>query len=86
MGTNTTPTSPPQITITPASALIDENVQIILSGFAPDLRVALHAHTQDDAEKEWLSQATFITNAEGTLDIGAQRPSTFGIDEAKHTS
>ncbi len=73
MSTNTTS---PRITITPISALIDEPIQILLSGFAPNVRVTLRAHTRDDANKEWVSQATFITNENGTLDIGTQTPET----------
>ncbi len=79
MSTNTTS---PQITISPASALIDENVQIFLSGFPPNIRVTLHAHTQDDAGKEWVSQATFVTDENGTLDVGTQRPITGTYSDA----
>ena len=71
MSTNSTL---PQIMITPASALIDEQVQIILSGFTPNVRVTLHVYTQDDANKEWTSQATFITDENGTLDVSTQPP------------
>ncbi len=41
-----------QITITPISALIDEPVQILLYGFAPNIHVTLHARTKDDANGE----------------------------------
>ena len=71
MSTNITS---PQITITPASALIDEPVQILLSGSAPDVDVTLYARTQDDAGKEWVSQATFVTDENGMLDVGTQPP------------
>ncbi len=64
----------PQITITPVSALIDENVQIILSSFAPSACVTLRARTQDDAGKEWVSQATFVTDENGTLDVSTRPP------------
>ena len=74
MSTNTT--SSPRITITPSSALIDEPVQMLLSGFAPNLRVTLHARTHDDANKEWVSQATFIIDKNGILDVGTQTPET----------
>ena len=71
MSTNT---SSPQITITPTSALIDESVQILLSSFSPNVRVTLHAHTLDDANKEWVSQATFVTDENGSVDVSTQPP------------
>ncbi len=67
-------TTSAQITITPASALIDENVQILLSGFASNIPVTLHTRTQDDAGKEWVAQATFVTDENGMLDVSTQPP------------
>ena len=73
ISTNKTSSSP-QITITPDTALIDERVRITLSGFVPNLRVTLRAQTVDDAGKAWASQATFITDEEGMVDVGLQQP------------
>lgn len=66
--------SSPCITVTPPIALLDEPVQITLSGFALEVRVTVHAQMQDDEGKMWRSQATFVSDKQGKIDLAAQKP------------
>lgn len=67
---------PPSATITvaPKQALVDEQVRIRLSGFAPHQQITLHARMDDDLNGRWESHATFAADHQGVVDVGAQRP------------
>lgn len=60
--------------IAPNPALVDQAVHIRLTDFAPHQRVTIQAQLQDDANQTWRSEATFMTDAEGTLDVPTQQP------------
>lgn len=60
--------------ITPETALIDENVRITLSGFSSNLRLTIRACASDDLSRRWESRATFITDSNGNVDVSLQCP------------
>ncbi len=62
------------IAVAPRQALVDEQVSIRLSGFAPHQRITLHAQMHDDSNELWESDATFTVDNQGRVDVGTQRP------------
>lgn len=66
--------SVPRITITPSKALLDEPVQVSLSCFPASSPVTITASMYDDEGSLWTSQATFMSDADGSLDLSTQRP------------
>lgn len=62
------------ITITPRHALVDEQVGLRLSGFAPHQRITLRAQMHDDSNGLWESDATFTSDDRGGVNVGTQRP------------
>jgi len=71
----------PQMTITPRRALLDEPVQLTLSGFPAHSRVTIAASAQDDEGSLWTSQAVFTTDEDGFLDLSTQRPLAGSYDD-----
>src|SRR5439155_22974365 len=70
----------PRIEATPRRALVDEPIAIRLLGLEPDRSVAVRARTQDDQGGVWSAQATFRTDAGGTVDLRAQAPLSGSYD------
>ena len=66
--------SRPILSIEPADALIDEPRRITVTGLAPDEIVAISAHTQRDGGALWMSQARFIADGEGVIDLTRDAP------------
>lgn len=66
--------SAPTFTITPADALIDVPRHIVLSGLAPDEIVAITARTPRANGIVWMSQATFMADAQGVVDLRRDAP------------
>lgn len=62
------------ITVVPRHALVDEQVDIRLSGFAPHQLITLHARMNDDINGLWESHATFTADSQGMVDVGTQQP------------
>lgn len=58
-------------------AFIDEDVCIRLSGLAPHQNVRIHATTEDDANRRWISDAQFRADLHGAVDL-ATHESTGG--------
>ncbi len=68
----------PAIQVSPETALMDEAVALRLSGFAPRARITIKA-----TQNSWRSQATFIADDNGRVEVGKQAPvagSYSGID------
>ena len=55
-------------------AFIDEDVQIRLSGLAPHQSVRIHATTEDDENRRWISDATFRADSRGEVDLTRHEP------------
>lgn len=62
------------LTITPADALIDVPRQIVLSGLAADEILAITARTRRANGVDWMSQATFMADAQGVVDLTRDAP------------
>ncbi|MFC5391433.1 acyl-CoA thioesterase/BAAT N-terminal domain-containing protein [Bosea vestrisii] len=71
----TTPTaSRPVFTVTPADGQIDEPRRITVTGLAPDALVAISARTLRSRGVVWDSQATFMADADGVVDLSRDAP------------
>ena len=66
--------SAPVISVTPADGLIDEPRRIVVSGLAPDELVAITARTARSGGSRWDSQATFMADAQGVVDLTRDAP------------
>ena len=66
--------SSPLLTIEPASALLDEPVDIRLTGLVPGAEVTLTATMTDHFDRRWRSEATFTADDAGVVDVATQAP------------
>jgi len=60
--------------ISPSSVLIDESAVVRTGGLARNERVLIRAELVDGANELWSSEAEFVANAEGAVDISKQAP------------
>lgn len=70
----TPPASRPVLTVTPADGQIDEPRRITVTGLAPDELVAISARTLRSRGVVWDSQATFMADADGVVDLTRDAP------------
>ena len=66
--------SSPLLTVEPASALLDEPVVIRLTGLVPGEDVTLTATMTDHFDRHWQSEATFIADRAGVVEVSTQAP------------
>lgn len=66
--------SQPYIRVSPAIAMLDTPLQIQLAAFPPHCAVVLHMSMRDMLGRLWRAHATFLTDAEGTIDVQHQAP------------
>ncbi|CAH1688594.1 Acyl-CoA thioester hydrolase/BAAT N-terminal region [Hyphomicrobiales bacterium] len=64
----------PVLTVSPADGLIDLPRQILVTGLKPDELVAISARTRRARGIIWDSQATFMADAAGTVDLSRDAP------------
>lgn len=64
----------PHIDIQPTAALIDAPVSIQLRGFAAGQQVTVYARMANYLSCTWESQATFLADAQGCVNVSTQRP------------
>lgn len=64
----------PGISIAPARGLTDAPLAISLHGFPPGERVTLRASARDEQDRRWRSEAVFVADAEGRVDVATQTP------------
>jgi fermentation-respiration switch protein FrsA (DUF1100 family) len=64
----------PQLEISPQTALIDVPRSITLRGLTPGQRVMLHTRTLRGPQVEWTSEASFLADAQGNVDLTRQAP------------
>lgn len=74
MPDTTKPLSAPVLSITPVDGQIDAPRQIVVSGLVPDELVTLSARTRRTGGAFWDSQATFIADAQGVVDLTRDAP------------
>jgi pimeloyl-ACP methyl ester carboxylesterase len=70
----TEPASTPVFSIDPVDALADEPRRIVVSGLSPDELVAISARTERSPGVSWMSQATFMADAQGVIDLTRDAP------------
>eukprot|EP01042_Synura_sphagnicola_P023606 gene23606-30127_t len=71
----TTPiASRPVLTVTPADGQVDEPRRITVTGLAPDELVAISARTLRSGGVVWDSQATYMADADGVVDLSRDAP------------
>lgn len=70
----TKPVSAPVLSVEPVDGLIDEPRRIVVSGLAPDELVAISARTERARGVAWMSQATFMADAQGVVDLTRDAP------------
>ncbi|MBX3530629.1 MAG: acyl-CoA thioesterase/BAAT N-terminal domain-containing protein [Rhizobiaceae bacterium] len=68
------PVPSPVVSIEPVDGLIDESRRIVVSGLAPDEIVAVSARTRRARGVVWMSQATFMADADGVVDLTRDAP------------
>lgn len=66
--------TPPKITVDPDFGLIDNRVAIRATGLGPNEPVTVRATMNDARKREWSSQATFTSDANGAIDLFKQAP------------
>lgn len=64
----------PALSITPAGGLIDEPRRIVVRGVAADALVAISTRTRRGGGRCWDSQATFIADPLGVIDLARDAP------------
>ena len=67
-------TSTPQLIIDPPAPLADEVVSIRLTSLSASEQILLRARMVDDTGAEWPSEAMFLSEADGSLDVGSKAP------------
>lgn len=66
--------STPVFSVDPVNGLIDEPRRIVVSGLVPDELVAISGRTERARGVTWMSQATFMADAEGMVDLTRDAP------------
>jgi dienelactone hydrolase len=72
----------PQFVITPESGLVDEKLDILVSGLQPEKRVTLQAKLDTVSGQSLSSYATFQAGADGRIDLSKQAPIAGSYDWA----
>jgi len=68
------PPPEPTILVEPATALADEPVTIKVLGLEPGQTITLRASLRDDSDRRWESEATFVADGAGVVDVTTQAP------------
>ena len=66
----------PTLTAQPETALVDQPVEIVVTGCEAGQVVVLRAVSFDDDGLRWESRATFVADAEGRVDSGVLAPTS----------
>jgi dienelactone hydrolase len=60
--------------VSPAQILVDQSATIRAAGLQPNERVSIRAELIDGADHPWASEAAFVADPQGTLDLSKQAP------------
>ena len=71
------------LTVEPASALLDEPVVLRLTGLVPGEDATLTATMTDHVDRRWQSDATFIADHAGVVEVSTQAPVTGSYEGAE---
>jgi len=75
-GIRSEPQQKPYLVIQPESGMADEVVKIKVLGLEPGQEITLIASMHDGVDHKWESNATFIADNEGIIDLSMQAPIT----------
>ena len=64
----------PRLMVTPSPARVDDPPSIVISSCRPGQTVTVRARMQDGLGRKWESQAAFVADGKGTVDVARQRP------------
>ena len=64
----------PRLLVSPASALVDEVVEVSMTGCRPRVAVTVRARVDDPLRGRWQSRAVFEADATGAVDLASARP------------
>lgn len=64
----------PRLVVSPATSRIDQPLSIRATGVVPGTQVRLTTSARDGALKEWVSEVTFLTQADGSVDLERDAP------------
>lgn len=64
----------PKITVTPAYALIDQPISIVITNLKPHAQITLEATCKDKENNLWNSHALFQADNTGTVNVANQAP------------
>lgn len=67
--------------VSPNHVLLDETAAIRANGLRPHELVTIEATLVDGAERRWTSQAEFLADAQGAVDVSRQAPVKGSYDE-----
>jgi len=62
------------LTVTPNNILSDETAVIRVAGLEPNQHVTIQAELADGADQRWKSQAEFLADTQGAIDLSRQAP------------
>ncbi|MGA9852210.1 MAG: acyl-CoA thioesterase/bile acid-CoA:amino acid N-acyltransferase family protein [Gammaproteobacteria bacterium] len=62
------------LSATPVSALMDQPADIRVNGLKPGAPITLRASMQDYKSRTWISQATFVADKDGVVDVSQKAP------------
>jgi Acyl-CoA thioester hydrolase/BAAT N-terminal region len=63
----------PAVHVEPNPAFVDQEVGIVARGFRAGSKVTLAAETRDDLGRTWKSQADFLADGAGAVDVRTER-------------
>src|SRR6185369_6838283 len=63
-----------EIHVRPQRSMVDEPLEIHLTGLQPQQQVTLHAAQTDDHQRTWRSHATSAADSTGQIDVARQTP------------
>jgi dienelactone hydrolase len=72
----------PRLLASPASALVDEAVEVSLTGCRARVAVTVRARVDDPLRGRWQSRAVFEADAAGAVDLASARPVAGGYASA----
>lgn len=64
----------PTIDIRPEQPLVDDRLSIRITRLPPDMQVTCRAGMRDGFSRNWASEATFVSDADGCVDLSVQAP------------
>src|SRR5437879_6033698 len=71
-----------EVHVEPQRSMVDEPLDIRVTGLEPGQRVTLRAAQTDDLARTWRAHATFVADSNGQIDVAALAPVSGSYTEA----